>query len=845
MAIGHMDIRAHSRRKRHSVAAAFAYRLGCALVDSRTATLHDYSRRGTRAEVVAGGFACGRTPPAWGLTAQAFADALETGEKRWDAMVCRDVSTALPHELDHEQRIELATEWAEFLATKYNAPVPWAVHRPDARSDRRNWHIHSLLPTRTLDEATGELGAKLRQFHVRARDKDKDRETKRDDSGGANEIRELRREWERRCNQALAAAGIDARISMGRLDDPSMAAPVLSRGEVEAERWAWRERHPRTRQPAMSVSQLITENASADGGCATERGRQLAQYLANRSILTHMDGPGARAQPAGGSLPAADEQRQDIESAAATAETIQPVDAPAATPAPERTRSRRPRRRRRAVRAVEVPAAPAAQRPPERRPAARSAVARADASQLPAPTPIPVPERARSTCSAVCAAEPPALPTATPIPLPERRIEVHSAVAAVDLPPPAPQRPPERRPAARSAVARADASQLPVPTPIPVPERARSTRSAVCAAEPPALPTAMPIPLPERRIEAHSTVAAVDLPPPAPQRPPERRPAARSAVARADPRLLPVPTPPPRPLQRRSNARGIVRTAETVRIPVPTTITRRLVEIVRALRDLAAQRARFLSTPKSAAKQEDEPMNSASEIERVRRRRAGIVHAHAVTHGVAPAQDELSQAREWLTDRKNPGQHGISIPDVADSIARQRLTGNPVLSEFHPHRYSKRPPLPTAISELAPQAAPGFPGNRFGPIPDGWNTGACRTRDGAEQAAKELEREIDDIARQHFDGHTDPRDYKPSWLKPSVEKAKNAAMQAWQAIRDTVIDRMVTAAAGPEAIEIRRRRRQENIDKKARERAAQERRAQIATAASQPIKPDHGQDRWD
>ena len=176
---------------------------------------------------------------------------------------------------------------------------------------------------------------------------------------------------------------------------------------------------------------------------------------------------------------------------------------------------------------------------------------------------------------------------------------------------------------------------------------------------------------------------------------------------------------------------------------------------------------------------------------------------------------------------KNPGQHGISIPDVADSIARQRLTGNPVLSEFHPHRYSKRPPLPTAISELAPQAAPGFPGNRFGPIPDGWNTGACRTRDGAEQAAKELEREIDDIARQHFDGHTDPRDYKPSWFKPSVEKAKNAAMQAWQAIRDTVIDRMVTAAAGPEAIEIRRRRRQENIDKKARERAAQERRAQI------------------
>ena len=108
-------------------------------------------------------------------------------------------------------------------------------------------------------------------------------------------------------------------------------------------------------------------------------------------------------------------------------------------------------------------------------------------------------------------------------------------------------------------------------------------------------------------------------------------------------------------------------------------------------------------------------MNSASEIERVRRRRAGIVHAHAVTHGVAPAQDELSQAREWLTDRKIRDSTASASPTSPIPSPGKRLTGNPVLSEFHSHRYSKRPSLPTAIRELAPQARSRFPRKPFRP----------------------------------------------------------------------------------------------------------------------------------
>ena len=556
------------------------------------------------------------------------------------------------------------------------------------------------------------------------------------------------------CNQALAKAGIDAAIAMGRLEDPRDRAPNLTRGEVEAERNGWRKRYPKTRQPPMRVAQIVVNNSV----CVTKRGRELARHVTTRAFIEHVTGRSVTRPRA---LPAAE---PEPERALAATQAMQPVR----TPAPELERPARRRRRRRArIRAVE-------------------------ASATPEPTRVQASGRAQESRS-------PVQPVEAPLTTTE-------------------------------------------PTPISPPARTQAVHSAVCAAEPTALPTPRPIPFPERRIGIHSAIATVE-PPPAPQRPPERRPKARSAVVLAEALQLPIPKPPRSP-QRRSSAWSIVRAAETVRIPDPTTITHRIAEIARALRDLVAQRARFLSTSKSAARQEDE-MISISEIERVRQRRAGVVQAHAATHGVAPGQDELSQAREWLARRKKSGQHGTSIPAVADSVARQRLTGNPVLSEFHPERYSERPSLPTAISELAPRAAPGFHGDRFGPIPDTWNTGACRTRDGAEQAANVLERAIDDIARQHFDGRTDPRDYEPGWFKPSVEKAKEAAMQAWQALRETTIDRMVTAAGGPEAIEIRRRLQQENTDKQARERTAQKRRAQLATVTSRPIKPDDGKNRWD
>ena len=175
----------------------------------------------------------------------------------------------------------------------------------------------------------------------------------------------------------------------------------------------------------------------------------------------------------------------------------------------------------------------------------------------------------------------------------------------------------------------------------------------------------------------------------------------------------------------------------------------------------------------------------------------------------ALTQEELQAARDHLSRRQPTRSDGHTLRGAADSIARQRLTAEVSLPEFHPQRYAERPDLPKAVSQLAPRAAPGSRDDRSGPIPDSSNTGACRTQAGAERAAKVLDEAIDGIAREHFKGHTDPRDYKPGWLERPIEQAKDAALRAWRSIQERVIERMVSEAAEPEALEIRRRREEE------------------------------------
>ena len=126
---------------------------------------------------------------------------MEAAEKRKNSCLCRDFEVSLPHELSPSQRQALADKLATYLADRYDTPALFAIHKPE-HGDERNHHLHCLLPTRALTRDGLSLGAKLRVLDDR--------------TSGSPEIKHLRQDWQDMCNAALAAAGIDARIDMGR-----------------------------------------------------------------------------------------------------------------------------------------------------------------------------------------------------------------------------------------------------------------------------------------------------------------------------------------------------------------------------------------------------------------------------------------------------------------------------------------------------------------------------------------------------------------------------------------------------------------------------------------------------
>lgn len=173
--------------------------------------MHDYRRRGG-VEHVAMHLPAGAPP----ITTSALWSAAEFAEKRKNSTVAREVVVALPHELPPAQRHALAERITQRLVERYQVAAQVAVHTPDKEGDQRNHHAHILCTTRTMD-ANGQLGGKTRQLD--------------DLKTGPQEVLWIRQMVELETNQALARAGIDARIDMRSLADQGIdRAPTLHEG---------------------------------------------------------------------------------------------------------------------------------------------------------------------------------------------------------------------------------------------------------------------------------------------------------------------------------------------------------------------------------------------------------------------------------------------------------------------------------------------------------------------------------------------------------------------------------------------------------------------------------------
>jgi ATP-dependent exoDNAse (exonuclease V) alpha subunit len=217
MAMFRLHIEPIKRSRGQQATGAAAYRAGETIRDTRTGDLHNHSRRRDvrHAEILLPS-RFGEAAMEWARNRASLWNAAEAAEKRHDARVAREYEVALPPELTHEQRLNLARSFSRELADRYGVAVDLALHDPKPAGDPQNFHAHLLTTTREVTP-TG-LGAKA------GLDMGAVPRAKQGLAGHSEEYFALRERWAVLTNQALREANVDARV-----DHRSLAAQGIDR----------------------------------------------------------------------------------------------------------------------------------------------------------------------------------------------------------------------------------------------------------------------------------------------------------------------------------------------------------------------------------------------------------------------------------------------------------------------------------------------------------------------------------------------------------------------------------------------------------------------------------------
>ena len=185
MAIYSFRMQVIGRSAGRSATAAAAYRSGEQVKDERTGQVHDYTGKsdiyGSEILMPEG------APERLGDRALLWNE-VERNEKRKDSQLCNEIMIALPAELSHSQKQELAREYVqgEFVSQGMIADIGYHDF------DSHNPHAHIMLTMRLVNEEG--FGKKERKWNKR------------------DAVREYRADWAEYANLALERAGIDERI---------------------------------------------------------------------------------------------------------------------------------------------------------------------------------------------------------------------------------------------------------------------------------------------------------------------------------------------------------------------------------------------------------------------------------------------------------------------------------------------------------------------------------------------------------------------------------------------------------------------------------------------------------
>jgi ATP-dependent exoDNAse (exonuclease V) alpha subunit len=245
-----------------SAVSAAAYRSGERIRDERSGKTYDHSARQDvlhKEILVPDRFAA--DDMTWAQDRATLWNSAEAAESRQNARVAREYLIALPFELSHGQRLDLARGFSKELVERYQFAIDLAIHEPRnfPGSDPRNFHAHLLATTREV--TSSGLGAKTALEWS---------DTRRREAGlgpAVGELLHVRQRWAETANESLREAHLDARI-----DHRTLEAQGIQR---EPQLWIPRIAYEMERQGYRSV---LAERLREEHQARAEARHQAARH---------------------------------------------------------------------------------------------------------------------------------------------------------------------------------------------------------------------------------------------------------------------------------------------------------------------------------------------------------------------------------------------------------------------------------------------------------------------------------------------------------------------------------------------------------------------------------------
>ena len=198
MAIYHFSAKVISRANGSSAVAAAAYRSGGELYDERLGRSHNFSNKAgvEHSEIMVPE----GSPERW-RDRQTLWNEIESGEKRKDAQLAREVEFSIPRELDEAQGIALARDFVRQEFVNRGMVADLNVHWDMGADGLARPHAHVMLSMREIaHDGAGGFGKKVREWN------------------SAELLGDWRAAWANHVNTRLAELDIDARIDHRSLE---------------------------------------------------------------------------------------------------------------------------------------------------------------------------------------------------------------------------------------------------------------------------------------------------------------------------------------------------------------------------------------------------------------------------------------------------------------------------------------------------------------------------------------------------------------------------------------------------------------------------------------------------